>query len=176
MQQKNVRKASIQTIFYEEFPKRLKIALFLGIIALLYFPVIAITFKSIAGVFPIMVIFEIFAAYSVTKNALRAMGLSRPALIIDDSGMTYRNTQLAWNAVSGTVLLQTPQGQRLGITLIDPSMLHVREDLAGRALLLRVLHREVQKYDALPLPPIRAMGIDELRAIIEDNLRTHVAT
>ena len=162
--------ASTTIRLYEVFPKRLKVGLVLCIAGLLYFPLVGITFKSIPWVFQLMAVFTVLTFCRLALNFLQLLGLSRPALVINDAGITFRNIQMPWKIISSVAPIRITQGTRLGIELLDRDKVYVRENLIGQRMLLRALHRSVDRHGAVLIPPMKNMDINELASVITQEL------
>ncbi len=151
---------------YAAFPNHLKLALVLGIILLVGCPLIGVTLSFVPGVVPLMVILTVLTICMTAFNLLRVLALSRPALIIDDAGITFRNISMPWSIISSVAPVQTSTGTRLGIALTDCDKVYIREDLAGRKMLMKALRRSLDRYGALPIPPMKNLRIDQLQSLI----------
>ena len=124
--------ASGDVRLYEVFPKRLKLALSLTVICFVAYSLIGVSFKSVSWVAPILIVLTAYTICLTMVNLLRLFGLTRPALILGDAGINYRNIELPWNIISSTALIQTDDGVCLGIELTDRSKLHVQNAPIGR--------------------------------------------
>ena len=147
--------------------KRLKVGLVLCIAGLLYFPLVGITFNLIR-VFQLMAVFTVLTFCRLALN-FQLLGLSRPALVINDAGITFRNIQMPWKIIS-VAPIRITEGTRLGIELLDRDKVYVRENLIGQRMLLRALHRWLDRHGAVLIPPMKNMDINELASVITQEL------
>ena len=163
--------ASGDVRLYEVFPKRLRLALALTVICFVVYPLVGIVFKSVSWVAPILVALTCFTIFLTVVNFLRLFGLTRPALMLGDVGINYRNLEVPWSIISSATLIQTEDGVCLGIKVTDRSKIYVRNAPMGRRALLRAAERSFDRYGALIVPPMRHVELDELQLLVTERAK-----
>lgn len=157
--------------FYEIPPRRLKVALALGIICLIYFPLVGIMLRSMWWVSLLMAILTFLTICMTAFNLLRLLVIvKRPALIVDANGLRHRLIKIPWSAISSVVQVRTAGGDRVGLVLSDLSKVRVRENLYGEWLVLRGVQMALDRYSALPLPLMKFIALDDLQSLIAKRL------
>jgi hypothetical protein len=159
--------------FYQRFPRRLVVALSLGIGLSVYLVVLtpaafmatyAFLMRLILAGTILMLIYNVFAALLV---------LGQPALRLDASGLTFRGLYIPWQNVRKITPYRTTEGAGLGVD-VDAAAFSAAEQRRGgksiKALTPRLFERLVERHGVLPLPPMRGIDNEDLTALM-NNMR-----